>query len=92
MRVGLNFDEAEHAVVPSDQFDLASIVGCAEVLRDDALTLIPKMKVGLRFAAPGGDEVLRLDRAKIAGDGIQGTNDELGEPEHDRSTVNIPLN
>jgi hypothetical protein len=36
--------------------------------------------------------VLRLDRARIAGDGIQGTNDESGEPEHDRSTVNKPLN
>lgn len=45
MRVGLHFNKAEHAVVPSDQIDFAPVMWSAEVLRNDAITPVPQMEL-----------------------------------------------
>jgi len=90
--LGLDLNETEYATVPSDQIDFASIVRRAEVLRDNAIALIPEMEVGFHLSAAGGREMLRFLPAEMMRRIIQGTGDESGEPEHKLSTVNKALN
>ena len=67
LRVGLDFDEAKYAMVPSDQVDLASVVRRAEVLRDNTIALVPKIEVGFHLAAASGHEMFGRRLAEMAG-------------------------
>ena len=80
--MGLDFDEAKYASVPSDQVDLTSTMGCAEILRDDTIALILKMEVRFHLAPAGRHKVLWIFSAKTQGSGSPGTAREPGEAEH----------
>lgn len=82
MGVGFYLNEAKDAAVPSNQVNLAPILRSAEILRDDAVALVPQVKVGFRLTTASDSEMLRFGLAQPARGRIQRTYDELGEPVH----------
>jgi hypothetical protein len=73
VRLRLHFDEAQYAMVPSNQIDLAPVVRRAEVLGDDAIALVPEMEVSFHLATAGSHKMLRLRLSKMASGGVQRT-------------------
>jgi len=41
--MGFHFNEAEHAVVPANQIDLAPVMRSADVFRDDAVAPVSEI-------------------------------------------------
>jgi len=88
--VGLHLDEAEDTMIPCDQIDLSPVLWRAKILSDDAITSFAEIEVGFHFAATGDPKMFGFLLAKAAGDCVQGTHDESGEPEHSIQTGNKP--
>ncbi len=62
MGSSFHLDEAENAIVPSDQINLPPVVRDAKVCGNDSVAQAPQVEVRLEFAAFAGQQMFRPAR------------------------------
>src|SRR5580704_1720303 len=84
---GFDLNEAEDAIVPSDQINFTAVIRKTKICGNDCVAQAPQVQVSLEFAALSGQQVFRLARRQMAAGEIQTADDEFGQPHHEPSNT-----